>query len=126
MQVAEQSAHSVSGGAHRRHLKGVEWSDEDVRTLIELWKGKQSFAKIARQIGRSRKAVIIKACRLGLTARPYWNDAYVANARRRGTSRRCLSCRCLFFSEGPGNRICLQCKERQSWNSGSDLAGPAD
>lgn len=109
----------------KRHLKGLEWSDHEVETLIAAWKSRISFKKIARKIGRSRKSVVIKACRLGLTARPYWNDQYVENARRIGRSRRCLSCRNIFFSENSGNRICLQCKDRQAWQAGNDLAGPS-
>lgn len=108
----------------KRHLNGKEWSHCEVETLIASWKLQVPFGKIAKELGRSRKSVVIKACRLGLTARPYWNDQYVENARRRGQSRNCLTCGNVFFSEGLGNRICLQCKNRHSWNSGGDLAGP--
>ena len=103
---------------------GNEWTDDEVRTLIEQWKKKVSFGRIAKQIGRTRKSVTVKACRIGLTERPYLNDAYFINARKNGCARNCLSCQRVFFSEGPGNRICLQCKEREAWQSGGDFAGP--
>jgi hypothetical protein len=32
--------------------------------------------------------------------------------------RRCLSCDRQFNSHGPGNRICLKCKNLDTWNSG--------
>ena len=108
----------------KRHLSGVEWTDDEIKELINSWKCRESFQKFARRIGRTPKAVIVKACRLGLTERPYWNDQYVTNARRNGKSRRCLSCNNLFFSEGSGNRICLQCKETKSWKSGNDCNAP--
>ncbi|MCY3878598.1 MAG: hypothetical protein OXF74_05385 [Rhodobacteraceae bacterium] len=107
-----------------RHLNGIEWTDEEVRSLITQWKQDRSFAKIARSIGRSRKSVTIKACRLGLTTRPYWNDQYLAKAKRSGSARHCMSCRHMFFSEGSGNRICPQCKNRKIWRSGGDFAAP--
>lgn len=101
----------------------VQWTDEEVETLIEAWKKRVSFKKIAQQIGRTRKSVIIKACRLGLTSRPNWNDQHKAKARRNGRPRHCMSCGNMFFSEGIGNRICLQCKERQIWSDGGDYWG---
>ncbi len=125
MRNVEDSGGSNRQSGRKRSLNGIEWTEDEVLTLIDSWKRKESFSKIAQKIGRSRKSVTIKACRLGLTARPYWNDQYVANARRCGSSRRCLNCNGIFFSEGPGNRICEQCKNRHSWKSGGDLAGPA-
>ncbi|WP_419913129.1 hypothetical protein [Hoeflea sp.] len=32
--------------------------------------------------------------------------------------RRCLMCREMFDSFGPGNRICKKCKSKQAWRSG--------
>lgn len=124
MQTVCDLGQGLSGRGPERALNGVEWTDDEVRSLIECWKRKVPFSKIARKIGRSRKSVVIKACRLGLTTRPYWNDEYLANARRRGQARHCLSCRAMFFSEGPGNRICLQCKDREAWQSGGDFVEP--
>ena len=109
----------------KRHLNGIEWSDDEVRTLIECWKRRESFTKIGRRIKRSRKSVVVKACRIGLTERPYWNDQYIANARRKGTARNCMTCKRIFFSEGPGNRICLQCKDTEEWHSGNDTTSPS-
>jgi hypothetical protein len=31
--------------------------------------------------------------------------------------RKCLSCSRTFLSAGPGNRICLQCKDLDGWTS---------
>ncbi len=124
MQLIENSSNSSVHRRSQRHLKGIEWSDRDINILIDGWKNADSFCKIARRIGRTSQSVAIKACRMGLTSRPYWNDEYLANARRRGRSRKCLMCGGTFFSEGSGNRICENCKKRSGWNSGGDLAGP--
>ncbi|MCE2523323.1 MAG: hypothetical protein J4F49_08910 [Rhodobacteraceae bacterium] len=101
---------------------GVEWTDDEIHRLIDLWKRHVPFGRIAKTMGRSKKSVSIKASRLGLTTRPYWNDQFSVNARKRGKARSCLSCRRTFFSEGPGNRICNPCKESPHWEQGNDFA----
>lgn len=39
----------------------------------------------------------------------------VAPKRRRRRSRPCLRCRQVFQGDGPGERICLPCKESDDW-----------
>ena len=95
------SACTAGGTGPVSNLKGVEWTDDEIHRLIDLWKRHVPFGRIARTMGRSRKSIAIKASRLGLTMRPYWNDPFAANARKRGKARSCLSCRRTFFSEGP-------------------------
>ncbi len=113
----------TAGGIRRvSNLNGVEWTDDEIHRLIDLWKRHIPFGRIARTMGRSRKSIAIKASRLGLTMRPYWNDPFAANARKRGRARSCLSCRRTFFSEGPGNRICNSCKDSPQWDLGNDFA----
>ncbi len=80
------------------------------------------FGRIARSMGRSRKSIVVKASRLGLTVRPYLADEFVTNARKRGRARSCLNCQRTFFSEGPGNRICIPCKQSAHWSTGNDFA----
>ena len=104
------------------NLKGAEWTDEEVHRLVDLWKRHMPFGRIARTMGRSKKSVVIKASRLGITTRLYWNDQYAKNARRRGRARPCMSCRRLFFSEGIGNRVCDDCKDGPLWSTGNDFA----
>jgi hypothetical protein len=41
-------------------------------------------------------------------------------------SRRCLSCRNDFPSDGPGNRICTGCKGQESWSSVHVFEMPAN
>jgi hypothetical protein len=43
-------------------------------------------------------------------------QAYRIQAMRQ--SRRCLSCDRQFSSHGPGNRICLLCKDLDGWKAG--------
>lgn len=100
MQLIENSSNSSVHRRSQRHLKGIEWSDRDINILIDGWKNADSFCKIARRIGRTSQSVAIKACRMGLTSRPYWNDEYLANARRRGRSRKCLTCGGTFSPRG--------------------------
>jgi hypothetical protein len=43
-------------------------------------------------------------------------QAYRIEAQRK--SRKCLSCSDQFLSIGPGNRICLPCKDLDAWKAG--------
>ena len=107
--------------ARNAGLNGAEWADSEVHQLVDLWKHRVPFGRIATRIGRSRRSVATKASRIGLTLRPYWHDEFAANARRHGRARPCLCCRRLFFSEGRGNRICTQCKDNSRWETGNDF-----
>ncbi len=102
------------------HLKGLVWSEDETHQLVELWKRHMPFDRIARSMGRSRKAVLIKASRLGLTDRQQWDSQVAEKRRSNGKVRPCLSCKRLFFSEGVGNRICPHCKQHPDWDSGND------
>jgi GcrA cell cycle regulator len=46
------------------------WTDERIAELEKLWRAGLTTEKIARQIGCTKNAVIGKAHRLGLRARP--------------------------------------------------------
>jgi GcrA cell cycle regulator len=48
----------------------MSWNEDNVRELRRLWDAGYSAAAIGRQIGLSKNAVIGKAHRLGLKARP--------------------------------------------------------
>lgn len=48
----------------------MEWSDETIARLRELWAEGHSTAEIGRRMGISKNAVVGKAHRLNLTARP--------------------------------------------------------
>lgn len=37
--------------------------------------------------------------------------------------RKCLGCGKRFMSDGPGNRVCSQCKHTSAWRDGNDYSG---
>lgn len=43
-----------------------EWADDTIATIKQLWADGYSASQIARQVGRTRNAVIGKICRMGL------------------------------------------------------------
>eukprot|EP01042_Synura_sphagnicola_P031292 gene31292-40289_t len=50
---------------------GMSWTDERIETLTKMWEGGATASQIAEELGGvSRNAVIGKAHRLGLKARP--------------------------------------------------------
>ncbi len=55
----------LEGGTH-----DMEWTDETIARLRELWAEGHSTAEIGRRMGISKNAVVGKAHRLNLTARP--------------------------------------------------------
>ena len=101
---------------------GVVWTGDEIRILVREWKQGIGFKKIGKMIGRSRKSVAVKASRIGLTVRSGPNDSESVNSRKDGKIRNCLSCAAMFYSTGNGNRMCIKCKNSQSWQSGSDCA----
>ena len=44
-------------------------------------------------------------------------DPQAHRQRQQMKERRCLSCSSDFLSAGPGNRICMRCKDLDAWNS---------
>ena len=48
----------------------MSWTDEDIERLKKLWSEGHSTAEIGRLIGKSKNAVVGKAHRLSLAARP--------------------------------------------------------
>ena len=48
----------------------MEWTDETIARLRELWAEGHSTAEIGRRMGVSKNAIVGKAHRLNLTARP--------------------------------------------------------
>ena len=117
-----ERADMIRQPARNAGLNGTEWADSEVHQLVDLWRHRVPFGRIAARIGRSRHSVVIKASRIGLTLRPYWHDEFAEKARRHGRVRPCLCCRRLFFSEGRGNRICTACKESSRWETGNDFS----
>lgn len=102
--------------------RATAWTEAEIRQLVDGWRTDVSLQDIAAELGRSKKSVAVKACRLGLTKRGYFGAAHLRRAKRTGTARPCLSCESLFFSEGPGNRICPKCIRSEEWSTGGDLA----
>lgn len=51
------------------------------------------------------------------TPQPVSNTGINAIRRPRRKARACLSCRQTFMGSGPGERICLICKETDNWRN---------
>src|SRR5207342_1780903 len=54
----------------RRINSEFEWTDDTIRKLRQLWSAGHSTAEIGRRMGISKNAVVGKAHRLDLPARP--------------------------------------------------------
>ena len=100
--------------------KGERWSRAQVELLTELWRSKVSARDIAARTGRTERAVIVKASRVGLATRRFRNADNGRRYPKKARLRNCLRCGRQFFSEGVGNRICPKCKTDFSWRSGGD------
>lgn len=124
MRNGERDAAVRAPGAATRAQAGV-WTETEIRQLVDGWRKDVSLQDIAVDLGRSKKSVAVKACRLGLTKRGYFGAAHLRRAKRIGMARPCLSCEGLFFSEGPGNRICPKCIKSEEWSTGGDHASAA-
>lgn len=95
------------------------WSAAEVRRLKALAAQGLGKVEIARRLGRSASSVAAKLDALGLSLRR-------ARAGRQerpappvpstpGRSRRaCLCCGAPFWSEGPHNRLCGECRRREA------------
>ncbi len=104
----------------KRASNGSLWSETEIDVLVEHWQQGLKMGEIAALLGRSKKSVVVKASRLGLTRRSYLNENHIQRAKRNGRTRSCLLCRARFYSEGPGNRICAKCKQGEYWETGGD------
>lgn len=104
----------------RQSARGSAWTQDEVRTLSELWEREVPVQAIADLLGRTHRSVSVKATRLGLKSRV--NAAERNRLMKIPTAgmRKCLNCQKLFFSEGKGNRICHYCKSSTGWDSGND------
>lgn len=111
-------------------IRPAAWSRDEVDRLIELWTQGNSNDEIAVKLGRSPNSVAIKASRINLPSKNsiqrgatvLRNTTPSPFPRRNSQSkiRACLCCRGKFWSTGPGNRICDDCKDSPSWrDSGS-------
>ena len=92
------------------------WTDDDNRTLMQMWIEGRADSEIAERLKRSESAIRVKASRLNLPPRSEQRDRFKAKART------CLVCGTSFYSEGPGNRVCDQCKASDDWQSGGACA----
>ncbi len=64
------SAHTVSSRQRVQRNQDMVWDDETIRLLRELWTQGHSTAEIGRRLGVSKNAIVGKAHRLDLDARP--------------------------------------------------------
>ncbi len=63
-------ANTVSSRLYRRGAQDMVWNDETIRHLRELWAQGLSTAEIGRRLCVSKNAIVGKAHRLDLDARP--------------------------------------------------------
>ena len=114
--------HDMAGSltTRKKASNGSFWSEKEIDVLVENWKQGMRMAEIAALLGRSKKSVVVKASRLGLTRRSYLNENHIERAKRNGKTRSCLLCQARFYSEGPGNRVCAKCKQGEYWETGGD------
>ena len=98
------------------------WSDREIGHLTEMWIRRVPCCEIASFIGRSSRAVAIKAGRLGLSSRASHQMKIDTRPGSKARLRKCMCCRKLFYSRGPGNRICLVCKRSDEWNAPQECA----
>ena len=107
-------------GNNRHRSRGEYWTQDEVRTLSDLWVKEVPIQAIADLIGRTYRSVAVKAVRIGLKSRFSSIEDYDIIHNDPAGMRSCLNCRKLFFSEGKANRICMYCKNSALWDSGND------
>lgn len=105
-----QNAKSLQDDADRTG----SWTEEEIRTLVSMWRENRKNVEIAKTLNRSQNAISVKASRIGLPPKEKIPEAVSSNMKVRA----CLKCRGKFFSEGAGNRICSSCKNSDDWKSG--------
>ena len=94
------------------------WSEDEVRTLITMWRTHE-IQDIAKRLGRNSNAISIKASRLSLPPRTQTKSVKaVRTSNPKARVRPCLSCQTPFFSEGSHHRICDRCKSTEAWRTG--------
>jgi len=113
-------------GNRKKHLAEFKsrhqfWSNDEVKILTDLWLQDVPAAYISKVLKRSGNAIEVKALRLGLAPRKSERKLVRTARGKKARVRPCLNCKTLFFSMGPGNRICSSCKEHPIWQSGTDL-----
>src|SRR5579871_2835385 len=64
------TADTISSNRNHRRIQDMVWSEETILRLRELWEQGLSTAEIGRRLGVSKNAIVGKAHRLDLTARP--------------------------------------------------------
>lgn len=95
------------------------WTESDRKLLMELWSKRLDCKRIGEIMGRKPNAIAVKAHRMSLTRRGLKRASQTLGKAK---IRPCLVCQSDFFSEGPGNRICAQCKSTKEWRAESEYA----
>lgn len=98
----------------------INWTDEEKAALRTLLEAGLSTAQAAAEIGRSVGAS--DAMRKSLGIRDLTRRAHVVKqvysrpaADVQRTERACMACTRPFPSEGPHNRLCKDCRRRDSY-----------
>lgn len=89
-----------SAGVQRHNLP---WTKEEEQRLLALATHRLSYAEIGKKLNRTAISVEVRLKAL--------SRGVVGSKKHEGIERPCLCCKNLFFSEGPHNRLCSQCRQ---------------
>lgn len=97
-----------------------------VETVCKMWREGKTYFAIAKTVGAADRTVarwVDELCTQGVLQprspnRQRLTAERIARNRQEMTKRNCLSCSAPFMSDGPGNRICMACKDTSAWRSG--------
>jgi hypothetical protein len=110
------------------YSKANRWTPEQDARLAAMRTQGFGPEAIALAVGHSKDACVTRMSALGLSKREkrpaFHRETYASpasEAKTKGKRRPCLCCTKLFWSTGPGNRLCGNCRQI----SVSPLAMPA-
>lgn len=98
--------------------RSINWTPEDDQVLIENWYP-DGYDAVARLLWhRSEGACISRVAELRRQGH-YIRSRPSSRPRKVRSTRKCLHCGRKFGSEGPFNRLCLDCKASPMFRGGS-------
>jgi rRNA maturation endonuclease Nob1 len=102
----------------RQGDKRINWSETEIALLVDLLDQGKSTEEAARLIGRSVSATLSKRKQFNLrdkTRSTYNVERQYSRPIKdnRTHTRACLCCEKPFPSEGPHNRLCQYCRQKE-------------
>jgi IS30 family transposase len=107
---AVQSRCKATGLTVGARSQNGKWSDEEIVLLKRLATSYVSTTRIAIRLGRTKSAVVQKRRELREIGQLFMPPQTDAAHRPRSKRRPCLCCKKSFMSQGPHNRLCVQCR----------------